>query len=95
LKVLEGMAAGIPVIASDLPVVRELGDHGRHFLLVKPGSVDQIAQAVLLLRTAPDLVSRLSEGAREHIVTHYPWEVSGAALAAVYEELGISLASSA
>ncbi|HEV3201885.1 MAG TPA: glycosyltransferase family 4 protein [Bryobacteraceae bacterium] len=95
LKILEGMAAGIPVIASDLPVVRELGDHGRHFLLVKPGSVDQIAQAVLLLRTAPDLVSRLSEGAREHIVTHYPWEVSGAALAAVYEELGISLASSA
>lgn len=93
LKILEGMAAGIPVIASDLPVVRELGEHGRHFLLVKPGSVDQIAQAVLQLRADPDLWRNLSAGAREHIVGHYTWERSGAALAAVCGELGMSLAS--
>lgn len=95
LKILEGMAAGIPVIASDLPVVRELGQHGRHFLLVKPGSVDQIAQAVLDLHADPDLGRRLAAAAREHIVAHYTWERSGAALAAVYGELGMSLASSA
>jgi glycosyltransferase involved in cell wall biosynthesis len=88
LKVLEGMAAGIPVIASDLPAVRELGEHGRHLLLVKPGSVDQIAQAVLQLRSDPDLWRRLSTAARERIVSHYTWERSGAALSAVCEELG-------
>jgi glycosyltransferase involved in cell wall biosynthesis len=93
LKILEGMAAGIPVIASDLPVVRELGEHGRHFLLVKPGSVDQIAQAVLQLHADPDLWRHLSENASEHIVDHYTWERSGAALAAVYEELGMTFAS--
>ena len=93
LKILEGMAAGIPVIASDLPVVRELGEHGRHFLLVKPGSVDRIAQAVLDLRADPGLWRSLSAAAREHIVSHYTWERSGAALAAVCVELGISLAS--
>ena len=37
LKILESMAAGVPVIASDLPVVRELGSDGIHFLLVKAG----------------------------------------------------------
>ncbi|MBZ5621340.1 MAG: glycosyltransferase family 4 protein [Acidobacteriia bacterium] len=95
LKILEGMAAGVPVIASDLPVVRELGEHGRHFLLVKPGSVDQIAQAVLQLRGDPVLWHQVSVGAREHILRHYTWERSGAALAAVCEELGMSLASRA
>jgi glycosyltransferase involved in cell wall biosynthesis len=94
LKILEGMSAGVPVIASDLPVVRELGEHGRHFLLVKPGSVDQIAQAVLRLASDPDLWRRLSADARERIVCRYTWERSGTALAAVCEELGISEASS-
>jgi glycosyltransferase involved in cell wall biosynthesis len=95
LKILEGMAAGIPVIASDLPVVRELGEHGRHFLLVKPGSADQIAHAVLQLRADPDLSRRLSTAAREHIVARYTWDRSGAALASVYGEFGVSPVSSA
>ena len=83
LKILEGMAAGIPVIAGDLPVVRELGEPGRHFLLVKPGSVDQMAQAVLQLHANPELHSRLAADARAHIVANYTWDRAGAALAAV------------
>jgi glycosyltransferase involved in cell wall biosynthesis len=95
LKILEGMAAGVPVIASDLPVVRELGERGKHLLLVKPGSVDQIAQAVLELHADPDLRRRLAENGRAHILGRYTWERSCAALATVCEELGMSLASKA
>lgn len=89
LKILEGMAAGVPVIASDLPVVRELGEHGRHFLLVKPGSVDQIAQAVLRLCADAELRRALAAAARSRIEGCYTWERSGGALAEVYEELGM------
>ncbi|HEV2690544.1 MAG TPA: glycosyltransferase family 4 protein, partial [Bryobacteraceae bacterium] len=67
LKVLEGMAAGVPVIASDLPVVRELGCHGVHFLLVKPGSVDQIALAALRLADDQELAEKIGEQARAHV----------------------------
>ncbi len=95
LKVLEGMAAGTPVISSDLPAVRALGEHGRHFLLVKPGSVDQIAQAVLQLYSDPELRRRLGSAAREHIVADYTWDRSGGALAAVCGELGMTFASRA
>ena len=94
LKILEGMAAGVPVIASDLPVVRELGEHGRHFLLVKPGSVDQIAQAVLRLHADPNLWLDLAAAASARVTSHYTWERSGAALAAVCEELGMIRPSS-
>lgn len=90
LKVLEGMAAGAVVIASDLPVVRELGCDGVHFLLVKPGSVDQIAEAALRLAADPALAAAIGEQARAHVLANYTWERAGQALADAYEEVGIS-----
>jgi glycosyltransferase involved in cell wall biosynthesis len=90
LKILESMAAGVPVIASDLPVVRELGCSGEHFLLVKPGSVDQIAHALLRLADDPALARRIARQASEHIFQRFTWQHSGESLARAYEELGIS-----
>ena len=95
LKILESMAAGIPVIASDLPVVRELGCHGVHFLLVKPGSVDQIALAALALACDRDLAEGIAERARSHVAANYTWKRSGDTLVRAYQELGISRASTA
>jgi glycosyltransferase involved in cell wall biosynthesis len=95
LKILESMAAGTPVIASDLPVVRELGRDGEHFLLVKPGSVDQLAEAVLRLRSDPQLASRLALQARAQIEAAHTWERAGAALVAAYDQFGISRSSRA
>jgi len=90
LKILESMAAGVPVITSDLPVVRELGCHLEHFLLVKAGSVDEIAQAVLRLAADDALARRISERAREHVFERFTWRHAGDALASAYEEIGIS-----
>ncbi len=86
LKILEAMAAGVPVIATDLPVVRELGPH---LLLVKPGSVDETAQAILRLRADPEFARDLSHRARAHVEHNFTWERAGAELVDVYEELGI------
>jgi glycosyltransferase involved in cell wall biosynthesis len=89
LKILEGMASGTPVIASDLPVVRELGVDGVHFLLVKPGSAKAIKDALLKLWSNTGLGSRLAIAARQQIETNYTWQHSGDALVEAYEELGI------
>jgi glycosyltransferase involved in cell wall biosynthesis len=93
LKVLEGMATGIPVIASDLPVVRELGEDGVHFLLVKPGSAKSIKDAVLRLHNDPKLAIQLAVNARQRIEEYYTWQRAGAALINAYTELGIKLVS--
>jgi len=90
LKILESMAAGVPVIASDLPVVRELGCDEEHFLLAKPGSVDQIAQAVLRLAADKGLARKISEQGREHVLERFTWRHAGDALASAYEDIGIS-----
>lgn len=80
LKILEGMAAGVPVIATDLPVVRELGCDGEHFVLVKAGSVDQIAEAALKLAADPSLADRIGRQAQAHVVENFTWDRAGASL---------------
>ncbi|WP_414530466.1 glycosyltransferase family 4 protein [Nodularia chucula] len=89
LKILEGMATGVPVIASDLPVVRELGEDTVHFLLVKPGSAKAIKDAVLQLSNDKELASQLAKNARQQIENNYTWERAGKALTTAYTELGI------
>jgi len=93
LKILEGMAAGVPVIASDLPVVRELGCDGVHFLVVKAGSVDQIAQAALRLARDPALAASIAEQARAHVLANYTWDRSCELLLQAYAGLGINRSS--
>jgi glycosyltransferase involved in cell wall biosynthesis len=87
LKVLEGMASGVPVIASDLPVVREIGLNEEHLLLVKAGSVDEMAAAVLRLAGDQELWARVGGAARRRIVEKFTWERAGESLGAVYETL--------
>jgi glycosyltransferase involved in cell wall biosynthesis len=89
LKVLEGMAAGTPVITSNLPVVQELGQPNQHFLAVKPNSVQAIADAIDRLRHTPDLATCLSQAARQQVETHFTWQQAGAALLQAYRAIGI------
>jgi len=89
LKALDGMASGTPVIATDLPVVRELGRDGEHLLLVRPGSVDHIAESILRLRSDTQLSQRIGRQARKHVAENYTWQRAGDALIAGYEKLGI------
>lgn len=43
---LESMASGVPVIATDVAGVRDLVDHGRNGLLVAPGSALELARSI-------------------------------------------------
>ncbi|MBW4619258.1 MAG: glycosyltransferase family 4 protein [Cyanosarcina radialis HA8281-LM2] len=90
LKILEGMASGTPVISSDLPVVRELGVSGEHFLLVKPGSAKAIKDAFCQLHSDPELANKLAIAARDRIVSRYTWQQAGEALVNSYDELKIN-----
>ncbi len=87
LKILESMATGIPIIASDLPVVRELGNHEEHFLLFKPNSTKSIKDQILRLNFEPELKQKLVKNAREKIENYYPWEIAGKELIKVYQNI--------
>lgn len=87
LKVLEAMSSGTPLVASDIPVVRELARPEIDALLVRPGSAKSIKDAILRLVEDPLLGSRLAGSARESILTGRTWAHAQDQLVDVYREL--------
>jgi len=74
LKILEAMAAGTPVIASDIQPVRELVTHREHGLLVRAGRPEPLARAIRELDDSPALRKSLGICARERVRANYTWE---------------------
>ena len=83
LPVLEGLAAGIPVIASDVPSHREIA--GDKACFVSPQEPDAIAEA--LTSVAGTLFSESARSARRQRAARYSWDESGAILAGVINEV--------
>lgn len=59
LTLIEAMAAGVPVVATDVGGVSEVVEHGLTGLLAPRGNEQALASAVLQLAGDPDLRSRL------------------------------------
>lgn len=87
LKVLEAMASGTPLIASDLPVVRELATNNSEALLVRPGSGKAIKDGMLRLRSEWNLANRLGTSARTRVEREFCWSRAQNALIESYQEL--------
>ena len=64
LAVLEAMAVGLPVIATDTPGSRSLIEHDRTGLLVPPGRPHRLAQAILALLSDPERRRAFAQRAR-------------------------------
>jgi glycosyltransferase involved in cell wall biosynthesis len=73
LSMLEAMASGLAVIATDVGSTREVLTDGVNGLLVRPGSVDALVDVLAKLIDGVDLRLRLGEAARQ--TAHgYNWE---------------------
>jgi glycosyltransferase involved in cell wall biosynthesis len=63
--VIEGMAAGCAVVATQLDGMLEVLEPRRNGLLVPPGDVGSLAEALILLAKDPGLRQRLGSGGRQ------------------------------
>ena len=75
LKILEYMAAGLPVIASDIGQIADLVAHERSGLLCPPGDVRALAAAALRLRNDPKLARQLGDSAYLAVADAHTWDV--------------------
>jgi len=87
LKIVESMASGAPVVASDLPVVRELVSPGSDGMLAPPGSARALAKALELLMDDQALRDRLARGAYEKARREFGCRLFDKRLHAVYNSL--------
>lgn len=74
LKVFEYMAAGVPIVASDIGQVGEVLADGRTALLHRPGAVREMAACVARLRHDPGLAMQLGTAARKVLRRRFTWD---------------------
>ena len=87
LKLFEYMAAGVPIVASDLQALRDVLRDGENALLVEPGDEAGLAGAISRLLRDPLLASALAENARK-TVERFSWRRRAAAILDRMEKAG-------
>ena len=66
------MAAGVPIVASDLPSMREVLQHGKNAWLVDASDLPALAEGIRHLLNSRLLRQNLAEQARK-AVNRYTW----------------------
>jgi glycosyltransferase involved in cell wall biosynthesis len=92
IALIEAMAAGVPVVASDVGACREVLDDGALGLLVPPGDPLALADAIERVRSQPEAAAARAERARRKACAVFDAERMAAAYA---ELLGLRAAGAA
>ena len=86
LKLFEYMAAGRPIVASDLLPLRELVSHGRTALLVTPGDPEALAAGVRSVLADPAAAESMARAAFEQ-AADYSWERRAERIERLFDEV--------
>jgi glycosyltransferase involved in cell wall biosynthesis len=87
MVVLEALAAGTPVVASDTGGPAEILEDERSGLLVRTGDAAALAAAVLRLLESPALSAALAEGGRQRVTAAFARDRYAREMEAVYGRL--------
>jgi glycosyltransferase involved in cell wall biosynthesis len=70
LKLFEYMAAGVPIVASDLPSLSEILRHGENAWMVRPGNSCALAAEIQYILDNQDLGRKLVDQAKKDVQKH-------------------------
>ncbi|MBI2835676.1 MAG: glycosyltransferase family 4 protein [Acidobacteria bacterium] len=73
LKLFEYLATGKPIVASDLPAIREVVSPDEHAVLVPPGDPDALAAGIARVLDDPAFATRLAHNAFDR-AARYSWD---------------------
>jgi glycosyltransferase involved in cell wall biosynthesis len=84
-KIADYLAMGLPVVAFDTPVSREmLGDAG---IFAEYGSAADLAAKLELALEDRTLAQRLGAAGRERALAHFSWDRGAQRIEAIYDEV--------
>ena len=84
---VEAMATGLPVVASSVGGLPEVIDDGKTGILVKPGDVEALKQAIEYYILSKDVRITHGQRGREKVKTFYNWQKNAEAMNRLYREI--------
>ncbi|MBF0547833.1 MAG: glycosyltransferase [Candidatus Riflebacteria bacterium] len=89
VKIIQSLACGVPVISSDLSVVREIIKTGENGILSEPGDARSLAMAITKMIFDEDLRKKLSLNAFQTARDHFTPEKMGEAFMEIFRKKGL------
>lgn len=87
-KLFEYMAAGLPVIASDFPLWRQIIERVGCGVLVDPTNPRAVASAITQMLANPEAAAEMGKRGREAVAESFTWKTQRQCLISLYEALG-------
>ncbi len=84
---LEGMAAGTPVVVSDVGGLRDFVEHMENGITTYAGNSDSLAWGILQVLRNPDLANHLNETATRSVEEVYNWKIITKKTQETYEKV--------
>jgi glycosyltransferase involved in cell wall biosynthesis len=84
-KLFDYMLVGLPVIASNFPLYREVVEPDRCGLIVDPSKPEEIARAIEYLMEHPQEARQMGERGRKAVMEKYNWEQESERLLQIYD----------
>ncbi len=82
--ILEGMACGLPIVATNTAGIPEMLGHGKNGLLIKPNDPEELGRALVKLHNFPELARELGRNGRIDAQRRFDWNVIAERLVEVY-----------
>jgi glycosyltransferase involved in cell wall biosynthesis len=83
----EAMACECPVVAFDLPAIRDLVEDGITGLLAREKDSHDLAMKILHLLDHPEERTRIAQSGRRHVAERFDWDVVATRYAALIQDL--------
>lgn len=87
VKMFEYMSVGLPVIASNFPLWKEIVEGNNCGICVNPLDPKEIADAIKYILEHPNEAQKMGENGRKAVLDKYNWEKESEKLINVYREL--------
>lgn len=87
LKLFEYMMTGLPVIATDFELWKEIVEGADCGICINPNDTDAIANAIEYFVTNPDIAKKKGENGRKAIEEKFNWSMQEKALFEVYKHV--------
>lgn len=87
VKMFEYMAAGVPVIASNFPLWKEIVEGNNCGICVNPTDPSEIGRAISYLLENESIALELGMNGRKAVIQKYNWDNEGKRLSSIYNKL--------